>query len=114
MTKEIWAATIISIIQIIAMLLATKWQITSTKALMTPEQNQVIPKTSLLARISKYLVKSNLHIIIPTMIYMYAVIMTFMKQGLNAFTSLSLILLIVYGMFMLIFYSLDIMSVSRK
>lgn len=65
MTKEIWAAVIIAIIQIIAMVLVTKWQITSAKALVATVQKEVKPKINLFCRTLTYLDNIPLHILIP-------------------------------------------------
>lgn len=103
MTKEICAAAIIAIIQIIAMVLVTRWQITSTKALMNPEQNQTQPKTSFLLGMLKYVSRYHLFIIVPALSNIYIVVMTFYEYGITtltiAFTSLVIIFAIIMSMF---------------
>jgi H+/gluconate symporter-like permease len=69
MTKEIWAAVIIAIVQIIVAVAVGWKQISIAKALANPEQNQEKPRTNRLDKILKYFSKSPLHIIFPFVIF---------------------------------------------
>jgi len=81
MTKEIWAAVIIAIVQIIVTVLVAWWQMTNAKAIITPEENQQPHKTNLLDRILKYLSKYPLHIFIPLLLNILLIIYFYIKYN---------------------------------
>jgi len=81
MTKEIWAAVIIAIVQIIVTVLVAWWQIMNAKAIITPEQNQQPHKTNLLDNILKYLSKYPLHILIPLLLNVLLIVYFYIKYN---------------------------------
>jgi len=85
MTKEIWAAVIIAIAQIIVMVLIGWWQINIAKQLAKPEEKQEKHKNNLLDMIAKKLSKYDLHIIIPLLLNIFIITTFIQKNGFNIF-----------------------------
>jgi hypothetical protein len=95
MTKEIWAAVIIAIIQITTSVLIGWWQIKNTKANTNPEQNQLEHKKSLPDNILQYSSKIPVHIIIPLILSIIIYLLLSNKYGFTVFTLLYLIISLV-------------------
>lgn len=80
MTKEIWAAVIIAITQIIVTVSVAWWQIRSAKAAVNPEEKPTKPKTSRSDKIWRYFSKYPLHILIPLLINI-AIILSLLSKN---------------------------------
>lgn len=81
MTKEIWAAVIIAIVQIIVAVAVGWKQINVAKALANPEQNQQKQRKNILEEILKYFAKIPLHIIFPLSAAIIGISYNFIKYG---------------------------------
>lgn len=86
MTKEIWAAVIIAIVQIIVAVAIGWKQISIAKALANPEQNQEKQSTGQLTKILKYFPKIPFHIIIPSLLFVFVAFTIVAKFGFNIVT----------------------------
>lgn len=104
MTKEIWAAVIIAIAQIIVMVVIGWWQINIAKQLAKPEEKQEKNKNNLLEMIANKLSKYDLHIIIPLILNILIITVFIHKNGVNIFI-VPIILWAIISLFIQVIFS---------